>query len=68
MTRPATTRAPAARSLAQQKTDFTSEGAPPPVEAATSLPVVAVKGAIGMLPAPAPAGDARNQPPVGEDR
>jgi hypothetical protein len=43
MKRLATTRAPKVRSLTQQQTDFTAEGAPPPGTVATSVPVTTHK-------------------------
>jgi len=49
MTRSASPPAPKARSLAQEKRDFTAEGAPPPGMTGTSTPDVADEG---VLPSP----------------
>jgi hypothetical protein len=52
MMRPPRSRAPQAKSLAQQKADFTAEGAPPSGPAAAVEPVAAPRP---PAPAPAPA-------------
>jgi hypothetical protein len=38
MNKPAVTPVPASKSLAEQKSDFTAEGSPPPGKVSTSIP------------------------------
>ncbi|HSB23701.1 MAG TPA: hypothetical protein VLE94_11415 [Burkholderiaceae bacterium] len=52
--------------LAQQQSDFTAEGSPPPGKVAALGPVTAKETA--ALPAPARAHPARKGPPVGRSR
>ena len=52
--------------LAQQQSDFTAEGSPPPGQIAASDPVTAKETA--ALPAPARAQPIRKGPPLGRSR
>ena len=52
--------------LAQQQSDFTAEGSPPPGKVAASPAVTATKTA--TLPAPTRARPVRKGPPVGRSR
>lgn len=52
--------------LAQQQSDFTAEGSPPPGKVAVSGPVTATETA--TLPAPTRAQPVRKGPPVGRSR
>lgn len=53
MIRSATGRAPKVKSLAQQNTDFTAEGSPPPGQVGTTVPVAAEATATSLTSAPA---------------
>jgi hypothetical protein len=53
---------PKPTTLAQQQSDFTAEGSPPPGQVAASTPAVMGKKAAGLPPAPVPL--ARKGPPV----
>jgi hypothetical protein len=44
MKKPAPTSAPAAKTLAEQKTDFTAEGSPPPGKVSTASPIGSAAG------------------------
>ncbi len=64
--RPAKTAAEPARTLAQEKSDFTAEGSPPPGQVAGVAPVLPVDDALPSPPAKSPKGaaNARRQPPA----
>jgi hypothetical protein len=53
MIRSATGRAPKVKSLAQQNTDFTAEGSPPPGQVASTVPVTAEATGTSLPRAPA---------------
>jgi len=59
MIRLARTRAPKVKNLAQQNTDFTAEGSPPPGKVAATVPVTADKSATAVSSAPATVFDAQ---------
>ena len=61
MIRPKPTQPIKPSTLAQQQSDFTAEGSPPPGDVAASVPVTA-------RPSPAPARPVRKGPPVGRSR
>jgi hypothetical protein len=62
---PAETPAEPPRTLAQEKSDFTAEGSPPPGQVAGVAPVLPVDDALAPPPAKSPkvAANARRQPP-----
>jgi hypothetical protein len=66
MTRPAPHRGTKARTLAQQQTDFTAEGAPPPGKVATSVPVTGGKTARPVSRPPAIVPATRRRPASGK--
>ena len=63
--RPAKTAAEPARTLAQEKSDFTAEGSPPPGQVAGAAPLLPEHDAPALPPASTPkrAASARRQPP-----
>lgn len=63
--RPAKSATEPARTLAQEKADFTAEGSPPPGQVAGTAPVVAAGDAVALSPDAAAKGAAagRRQPP-----
>ena len=68
MIRPAATATPKPKSLAEQESDFTSEGSPPPGTAATPDPVTSDKTAKRLPRATATAPIVHEAPRVGKDR
>ena len=63
--RPAKTAAEPARTLAQEKSDFTAEGSPPPGQVAGATPMLPVDDALPRPPATSSksSASARRQPP-----
>ena len=63
--RPPKTAAEPARTLAQEKSDFTAEGSPPPGQVAGAAPLLPVDDALPLPPATTSKGaaNARRQPP-----
>lgn len=69
MSQPATPRVPTAKSLPQQKTDFTAEGAPLPGHVGAAEPVTAPAKPAGAPRASAQGrGRAKTTPPSGRGR
>ena len=68
MIRLAPPRAPKVKNLAQQKSDFTSEGSPPPGKVDTSVPVTADKTTKAVSRAPATAPGAHKRAPSSTGR
>ena len=63
--RPLKAAAEPARTLAQEKSDFTAEGSPPPGQVAGAVPLLPVDDGLPPPPAKSPKGaaNARRQPP-----
>jgi len=68
MTRTVRTRAPKAKTLAQQKTDFTAEGAPPPGPVVAPTPHSVEPANLPPSRAPAVEPSAIEQPRPGKSR